>query len=60
MAGLPSDYSQLANFDTGLFSPDDWKATWITGMCASPDMCVSLVVGGRPVHGRGRPRNFTT
>lgn len=27
----PSDFSQIARFDTGLFSPGDWQAQWIGG-----------------------------
>jgi alpha-L-rhamnosidase len=29
--GLVSPYSQVARFDTGLFSRDDWKGKWISG-----------------------------
>jgi alpha-L-rhamnosidase len=29
--GTTSSYSQVAHFDTGLFSSDDWKASWIVG-----------------------------
>ncbi len=29
--GAASPYSEVARFDTGLFSPADWKAQWIRG-----------------------------
>jgi alpha-L-rhamnosidase len=29
--GRPSPFSQAARFDTGLFSPKDWKGAWISG-----------------------------
>ena len=29
--GTASPYSQGTRFDTGLFSPDDWKGSWIQG-----------------------------
>jgi alpha-L-rhamnosidase len=30
-AGIESSYSAVASFDTGLFSRDDWKGSWIGG-----------------------------
>ncbi|MBP1767797.1 MAG: alpha-L-rhamnosidase, partial [Candidatus Aminicenantes bacterium] len=29
--GRPSPFSQVARFDTGLFSPADWRGRWISG-----------------------------
>ncbi len=28
---VPSPYSQVTRFDTGLYNPDDWKGEWIGG-----------------------------